>query len=193
MYLFIDTETTRIQPGFDNYRPYTEVGNWPRMVSFGAWVYEKGKTTPYHMLIVPKGFTISKSDTEIHGITHNMAVNRGVLPDVALLIIGNLLQEAPMVVCHNKNFDIPVIKAEMHRAGMPASHIKKVFDRDIFCTSEDTRQVPGLLLPGKQFVSLDRLFEFCNKRPLKRGKHNAQDDARICMECFFYLKRNNLI
>lgn len=193
MFLFLDTETTRIKPGFNNYRPYTEGDNWPRMVSFGAWVYENGKTTPYHMLIVPKGFTISRSDTEIHGITHNMAVNKGVLPDVALLIMSKLLSDATMVVCHNKNFDIPVIKAEMHRAGMPASHIKKVFDRDIFCTSEDTRQVPGLLLPGKEFVSLDRLFEFCHKRPLKRSKHNAQDDARICMECFFHLKRNNLI
>lgn len=191
--LFIDIETTRIQAGFDNYRPYTEVSNWPRMVSFGAWMYQRGTAKPIHRLIVPKGFVITDSDTEIHGISHVQAVNQGIAPGLAMIVIKNLLMDATTIVCHNKNFDIPVIKAEMHRFGMSKAQIEKAFDRDVFCTSEDTRDVPGLLLPGKKFVSLDRLYEFCNNKPLQRSKHNALDDARICMDCFFYLKRKNLI
>ena len=82
-YLFFDTETTGLPRKWN--APVNDLDNWPRLVQI-AWVlYKDGiKISSYDLIIKPENFIIPTEASNIHGITTELAVSKGVSLQTAL-------------------------------------------------------------------------------------------------------------
>ena len=104
-----DVETTGLVPKGLKYQ--TDFMHFPRVVQLAWWCDGELK----NHLIYPDGFVIPESSTKIHGITQEMALEKGLL---FVDVIEDFIQDASfsdVIVAHNSYFDVSVIKSEVYR------------------------------------------------------------------------------
>jgi len=189
-YLFIDTETTGLPRS--RYAPYTDTTNWPRVVQI-AWLYcdESGNVlSSEEHIIKPEGFVIPFDAQNIHGISNEKAISMGKDLDYVLKRFSEALDNSTDLIAHNLDFDFNVIGAEFVRKGINnrLTHLNR------FCTMKGTTdycQIPGGQYDFK-WPSLFELYFTLFNTPFQE-KHDAMFDVKICAECFFELKRREII
>ena len=94
MMLFFDTETTGLPQNW--YAPVTQTNNWPRMVQL-AWLQydtEQNLISEANHIIRPDGYTIPSKVAAIHGITTEVALQKGselssVLSEFSAVVDGS--------------------------------------------------------------------------------------------------------
>ncbi len=133
----------------------------------------------------PVGFTIPGDAARIHGITTEIAAERGVdikaILDAVVLDIG----KASVLVAHNMSFDEKILGAELLRAGCP----NVVESRKRLCTMQgatDYCRLPGQY--GYKWPTLQELHTKLFSAPFE-GAHRALADVRACARCYFELRR----
>jgi DNA polymerase III epsilon subunit-like protein len=182
--LFYDTETTGTPA---NYKaPFTDSANWPRMVQIGYIVCtEDGKILrEVDQLVRPAGFTIPSQATAIHGITTEIALEKGLdLIRVVAEFMMNI-KDVDLVVGHNEEFDYNIVAAEWHRLGRPCAGTP----RPRFCTMKST--VKFCALPngkgGHKWPKLQELYTELFGTDFDNA-HNAFADITATKDCFFEL------
>lgn len=191
--LFFDVETTGL-PG-KGLKWESDFNQYPEIVSI-AWIYG-GVEKSY--IIKPNGWTISEETTKIHGITNEMANEKGV--EFEKVIDEFLLdaEKAPLVCAHNIYFDTSMIKSNVLRF-IGKQYYDEMCDRQLdkgkrIDTMYKTIKFVGALrangTPGK-FPSLIELY---NK--LFPGEtfeaHDALEDVRALSKCLPELVNLGLI
>ena len=185
LYLFFDTETTGIPK---NYKaPVSDLNNWPRLVQI-AWlvVAENGvETSSAEYVVKPDGFTIPVDAAKVHGITTEIAHERGVDIKTVLDAIAKDIYPASVLVAHNMAFDEKILGAEFLRAG----NANLLDAKARHCTMQSTTDF--CRLPGRYGFKWPTLNELHLKlfRESFSGAHRALVDVRACAKCFFELKR----
>lgn len=175
--LIFDTETT----GLPKWRQSAEKGpnNWPHIVSISWIVMDSDTNTELKSrsyIIRPVAWTIPEDSTLIHGITQQMAIEKGVeLYWVMNEFIG---EDCDMWVAHNLDFDInAVMNAVLWdlRLQFPVVKQKKV------CTMLLGKEI--CKLPGKYGYKAPKLKELYNhafgKFPDESQLHNSMYDVRV--------------
>lgn len=189
-YLFFDTETTGL-PRNRN-APYKDTTNWPRIVQI-AWILcdDKGRIiTSEEHIIKPEGFIIPFDAQNLHGISNEKANSIGEDLSLVLNRFSEALCISTYLIAHNLDFDLNVLGAEFVRKGIESrlDTIKKI------CTMKAT--VEYCRIPrgryGFKWPSLMELHYNLFKTTFHE-KHDALYDVRICVECFFELKRRGII
>ncbi len=189
-YMVFDTETTGLPK---NYKAdVTDTENWPRIIQF-AWTIhdESGKELDYKdILVKPDGFEIPKETTKIHGITQEMANEKGISIKEAINIFQQTLKSVDVLVAHNISFDEMVIGCEFYRLGLKDPMLEK----QKICTKEAS--VDYCKIPGRNgrysWANLDTLYKMLFNETFD-NQHNALFDVRACAKCFFELKRISII
>lgn len=102
-FLFLDTETT----GLDT------TAN--RLLQLSTRLIDPGGTQDYDQLIRPAGFTIPPAAHAIHGISDQVATTQGIPLTQALDAFSQQLERADIVIGHNVDFDLSIIRAEARR------------------------------------------------------------------------------
>lgn len=189
-YLVFDTETTGLPK---NYKAdVTDTDNWPRIIQF-AWTIhdDEGKELDHQdILVKPDGFEIPEETTKIHGISQEMAEEKGIPIKDAIDIFKKAIKDVDVLVAHNISFDEMVIGCEFYRLGLkdPIPEKQKV------CTKEAS--VDYCKIPGRggrySWASLDALYRILFSETFD-NQHNALFDVRACAKCFFELKRLSVI
>lgn len=186
MYLFFDTETTGFPTNWS--APYTNTRNWPRVVQL-AWVLtdEEGHVVSEHDFIIkPDGFEIPADSAKIHGITTEIAQEKGVPLVDALKEFFADEARAQVLVAHNISFDTNVVACECVRLGESL----KWLDTTRYCTMKESTSF--CKLPGRRYgykqPKLIELHEILFKKPFG-SQHNALADVHACMRCFFALRK----
>lgn len=185
MYLFFDTETTGLPRNWK--APVTNLNNWPRLVQLAYLFYDENgnKISGGDFIIKPDGFIIPAAVTRIHGISHEKAVNEGVLLNDVLLNFQSLIEEAEVLVAHNMSFDEKIVGAEFLRVGMTNSIPAK---RKI-CTMQSTTSFCGLDGPyGYKWPKLSELHYKLFRTGFEEA-HNAAVDINATAKCFWELRR----
>ena len=125
----------------------------------------------------------------MHGITTEHARREGVELEPVLAEFSESLRSARVVVGHNLDFDLKVVRAEWIRAGM-----KDALRRKRQCctmkASTDYCRIPGPY--GFKWPKLDEL----HKRLFGHGfggAHGALADTEACMRCFFRLRELGVV
>lgn len=192
--LFFDTETTGLP--INPNAPYTDTGNWPRLVQI-AWQLYRGDRLAAEAccIIFPEGFEIPKRATEIHGISTAKAWLEGKEIGIVLRAFEEALTSADLIVCHNVAFDRPVVLAEMIRIGS-VMRLKKI---DAYCTKENGEMVcqipkaPNYHKNGEYYKwpSLDELHAFLFGEPIagRETYHDALIDVQATARCYFEMQR----
>jgi DNA polymerase III subunit epsilon len=185
VYLFFDTETTGIPK---NYKaPVSDLKNWPRLVQI-AWLVsdENGKEIlSAERIVKPDGFTIPADAAKIHGITTDIARERG--EDIKAILDGIVkdIETAQTLIAHNMAFDEKILGAELIRAGLK-NHVES---KPRLCTMQSTSNYCRLPGPyGYKWPTLNELHLKLFQQAFS-GAHRALVDVRACAKCYFELKR----
>ncbi|MCB0397452.1 MAG: 3'-5' exonuclease [Flavobacteriales bacterium] len=189
MYLFLDTETTGLP--LDWKAPVGQLENWPRIVEIGWILTDKdGQEIESETIILkPDGFKIPADASAIHGITNEIANEKGQDRVEVLKKFSDLLSKATVLVAHNIDFDKKVVHAEFMRYNIKSS-IHKI---DKLCTKElttDYCKLPGRY--GYKWPTLEELYEKVFSTSLT-ASHSALGDVKACKDCFFELVNRGVI
>jgi len=183
MYLIFDTETTGLPKKWN--APITDVDNWPRCVQI-AWQLhnEMGELVEHNdYLIQPDGFNIPYDAEQIHGISSQLAKNKGIPLDDVLGYFNEALNKAKFVVGQNVNFDLNIMGCEYHRMNV-ATELNKMPVLDT--CSEDTAllcQIPGGRYGKFKLPTLTELHQKLFNEPFAEA-HNATADVEATTRCF---------
>jgi DNA polymerase III epsilon subunit-like protein len=183
--LFFDAETTGVP--IDYKAPITDVDNWPRMVSL-AWVLVRENGDPIsncNSIIKPEGFIIPEDSISIHGITNEIAMEKGELVEDILFDFSDALDAASLIVGHNISFDRKVVGAELIRAG----YDDLMHGKPRICTmmkSTQYCQLPKAKGNGYKWPKLSELYYHLFGFDYK-NQHDAGADVRATIDCFFEL------
>jgi DNA polymerase III epsilon subunit-like protein len=182
MDFIFDLETTGlpVRTGF-KYAPYTKLENYnsSRILSISWIVSQNHKVVQQaYYIITPDGFAISPESTAIHGITMEQAVAEGVGIHTMFEILTEALESCQNIVSHNIDFDINILKSELHRYGRTAllSHVEQM---NAICTMKKGKELMNI----KKFPKLSELYRHLYQEDIENA-HNAQYDTYYCYKCF---------
>ena len=188
MYLIFDTETTGLPKRWD--APITDTDNWPRAIQI-AWQLhdEMGNCLEYQdYLIQPDGFNIPYDAERIHGISTELAQEKGIPLQEALDKFNEVLDKAKFIVGQNVGFDINIMGCEFYR-GEVANRLQELPVLDT-CTEHTAElcKIPGGRGGKFKLPTLTELHEFLFNMPFAEA-HNASADVEATTRCFFELVR----
>ncbi len=184
-YLFFDTETTGLPKNFR--APYTETDNWPRIVQLSWLVSENFETQKESDNIIKVDFPIPETSAKVHGITNEVSESKGrpLIPVLAEFLRD--VGECDVLICHNLNFDLAVLQAELLRAQMNPE-----IQKTMFCTMKsavDFCKLPGNY--GYKWPKLEELYKICFNENLENA-HDAMVDVKATHRCFNKLMREKV-
>lgn len=180
--LFLDTETTGLPTNWK--APYDQ---WPRMVSIAGQLYVDGVyESGFEYIIKPEGYAIPKEASDIHGITQEIALEKG--EDISFLMpwVQGYIDRANRIVFHNASFDTGIISGEQMRLGYPPENLI-CRSKKLFCTKEQSTNICKIpnSRGGYKWPSLAELCAFCGVE--NQTAHNALSDVIATKECYFYM------
>lgn len=189
MYLFFDTETTGLPKDWK--APLSKLDNWPRMVQLAYMLYDKegNKLQEADLIIKPEGYTIPKEAADVHGITTDIANQKGIPLELALASFYEAAQTAEVLVAHNMAFDEMIVGAELLRKNK--HNIIPIKKR--ICTMQST--VNFCKIPSKYGFKWPKLTELHYKlfETDFEDAHNAYVDISITAKCFWKMKAMGII
>ncbi len=187
MILFFDTETTGLPINWN--ADSSDLDNWPRLIQLAYLVYDYEGNLVYSSteIIRPSSFEIPKEASNVHGITTEIALKKGIKINDALEIFNYHVKRCNVIVAHNLGFDEKVIGAELLRLGY--GDILK--DKETVCTMLTTVNI--CKLPGHNGYKWPKLQElhFFLFGSYFTGEHDALSDVKATAKCFWELIKNN--
>ena len=188
MYLIFDTETTGLPKDFK--APITDTDNWPRVIQIAWQLHDvKGNIIEHQdYMIKPEGFNIPIESESIHGISTELAVNKGVDLQEVLDSFIEVLGRSEFIVGQNLLFDINVLGSEFIRMNQesPISSFP-VLDT---CTEKTALlcRLPGGRGGKFKKPTLTELHSQLFGTPFSEA-HNATADVEATTRCFLELIR----
>ncbi|NOQ24749.1 MAG: DNA polymerase III subunit alpha [Bacteroidales bacterium] len=188
MFLIFDTETTGLPKKWK--APLTDFENWPRMVQL-AWQchdVEGNFLFAKNHVIIPEGYIIPDDVVEIHGISTEIAKEKGIQLKDALRDFVEDVEKAKFIIGHNVEFDINIVGSELLRCGIKeimttAPRFCTKIEGTAFCAIRN--KSGGIKAPTLTELHL-KLFN----APFPEA-HNAAADVVATSRCFLELIRVN--
>ena len=191
MFLIFDTETTGLPKKWN--APITNTDNWPRCVQI-AWQLhnEYGELIEHQdYLIKPEGYNIPYDAEQIHGISTQLAIEKGEDLEKVLYLFNEALSKSKFVVGQNVKFDLNIMGCEYIRKQLktPLNELP-VLDT---CTEVTATmcQIPGGRGGKFKLPTLTELHEKLFLAPFSEA-HNATADVEATTRCFLELIRRRV-
>ncbi|WP_339629304.1 DNA polymerase III subunit alpha [uncultured Maribacter sp.] len=188
MYLIFDTETTGLPKNWN--APFTDTDNWPRCIQI-AWQLhdDMGKLIEHQdYLVKPDGYTIPFDAEQIHGISTELAEQKGIPLAEVLEKFNIAMSKTKFIVGQNVKFDLNIMGAEFHRLSVenPLQELP-VLDT---CTEYTAKlcQIPGGRGGKFKLPTLTELHQYLFGEPFGEA-HNATADVEATTRCFLELVR----
>ena len=207
--LVFDTETTGL-PQSKFIAPST-LHQWPYIVQFSYIIYDTSLNdiiqSKDYIIKLPESILIPEDSTKIHGITNEMSQQNGVQISDVLSEFFYFLRGVDILVGHNIEFDINMMKIELLRIidknSLTQEQIKfykyelhfLINFKNISCTLKDSIKFCNIQLidkNGKSFLKYPKLIELHEKlfNKIPSNLHNSFNDILITLRCFMKLKHN---
>ena len=143
MYLIFDTETTGLPKNWK--APITDTDNWPRCVQIAWQLHDRfGKLIEHQdYLIIPEDYNIPYDAEKIHGISTELAREKGKPLNEVLALFNEALNKSKFIVGQNLGFDLNIMGSEFYRKGIDSPLLEKpVLDT---CTEKTANlcKIPG--------------------------------------------------
>jgi DNA polymerase III epsilon subunit-like protein len=141
-------------------------------------------------IIFPDGYKIPEEVSRLHGITTEIAREKGVGLDLTLVDFSISIGKCELIIAHNVSFDRAIIEAESFRVG----NTKPILRKPTFCTKEKSTnicKIPGSR-GGYKWPKLQELHHFLFGHHFDNA-HNALNDVNATVKCFFKLKEMGVV
>ena len=191
MYLIFDTETTGLPKRWN--APLTDSDNWPRCIQIAWQLHDADGNILEHQdyLVQPEGFNIPYDAEKIHGISTELAQQKGIPLAEVIEKFTEALSKTKFIVGQNLGFDNNIMGAEFHRLGIenPLPNYP-VLDT---CTETTAQlcQLPGGRGGKFKLPTLTELHKFLFNKPFNEA-HNATADVEATTRCFLELVRRQI-
>ena len=195
-YLFFDTETT----GFPVKGAPCSDEKQPHLVQIAAILYDEkfNEIANVSEIIYPEAlifgqeqsWIIPESAAKIHRITQARAVEHGKNIHKVLNQFDEMLQSSKMLIAHNIDFDLKILKIAYTRIGLDLN-----LPENLFCTMKSTTDI--CKIPnnrgwgGYKWPNLSELHTFLFSESFD-GAHDALVDVKATARCFIELKNRSL-
>ena len=192
--LFFDTETTGL-PLSRRASPQ-QSHLWPSVVQLSFILYDVSNQVSVDsqdMIIkLPRDAALPKESIAIHGITRARLNTKGIPISVALDAFEAAVAKADLVVAHNLEFDLNVLKAELWRARRSLEFQPPIGRARQFCTMVATKKLCNLKAKskdGRQYVKYPKLEELHRHMfGVEHGHmHDAMGDVLAGLRCYCQL------
>ena len=192
--LFFDTETTGLPLKGARYN--TDFNSFPYIVQL-SWFFD-GHFNDF--IIKPDGYEISGEVSKIHGITHEMAIEKGVNIGEVIPLFINDCMIADKIIGHNIYFDISIIKANILRSSNGVTQyyneiVEPALDKSKrVCTMLKTIKFVGAYFSdGKRgkFPTLEELYLKLFNEDFPA--HNSLEDVKATKRCYEELVKLEII
>lgn len=203
--LVFDTETTGL-PKSKIISP-TTLDLWPHIVQFSYIIFDSETNRIVKIkdciIRVPDSVTISEENSNIHGITNEISLTRGVSLQPVIEEFFEDINIVDHIVGHNVSFDINMVKVELNRLLLDRDEVVKFHkyltvlneSNNIYCTMQESIELCAIEMkdkfgrPYKKFPKLIELYKkMFNVTP--NNLHNSLNDVIVCLRCFMKLKYN---
>ncbi|HSQ45948.1 MAG TPA: DNA polymerase III subunit alpha, partial [Lutibacter sp.] len=191
MFLIFDTETTGLPKNWN--APFTDIDNWPRCVQIAWQLHDKyGELIEQKdFLIKPDGYNIPYDVEQIHGISTQLAEEKGEDLAVVLQLFNEVLAKTTFVVGQNVKFDLNIMGSEFHRKAFATN----LNDLPVLDTCTETTANLCQLKGGRggkfKFPTLTELHQYLFNAPFGEA-HNATADVEATTRCFLELIRKRV-
>ncbi|MCG9735332.1 ribonuclease H-like domain-containing protein [Pseudoalteromonas shioyasakiensis] len=167
-YVFLDTETTGLDPHKSGHR----------IIDLAGIEYRDGKQTGhvFNMKINPEGKKSTKGAFKVHKISGEELIGKPTFKKVA----EDFIKDAHLAI-YNASFDIQFINSELNRINYPSS-INDIWS-EITCEMELTK----LKFNSEKNISQDNPCKRYGIDISNRKAHGGLIDASLCAELFFKL------
>lgn len=203
--LVFDTETTGL-PQSRIISPDT-LQLWPHIVQFSYVIYDTDANdivvSMDNIIKVEEDVVISDGSIELHGITKEISQNKGCKISKTLNIFLKYLKSANVLVGHNIEFDIKMVKVELLRliySDMSDEKSRKyknyLYDlsnfENIYCTMKSSIELCSIKTLdkfGKEYNKYPKLIELHQKlfNSTPTNLHNSFNDILITLRCYIKL------
>ncbi|UMB52463.1 DNA polymerase III subunit alpha [Lutibacter sp. A64] len=188
MFLIFDTETTGLPKKWN--APISDTDNWPRCIQI-AWQLhnEYGELIDQQdYLIKPEGYNIPYDAEQIHGISTELAEEKGEDLEKVLYLFNEALSKSKFIVGQNVKFDLNIMGCEYYRKDVDTP----LGDLPVLDTCTETTatmcQIPGGRGGKFKLPTLTELHQFLFNTPFAEA-HNATADVEATTRCFLELIR----
>ena len=189
-YLFFDTETTGLPKDYN--APSSDLDSWSCRLVQLSWLMEDDSHTLLSqgdLIIKPEGFDIPKESSDVHGITTEIALEKGVDLKKAVYYFLGACRMADVIVGHNISYDMHVVGAELIRT-WGKDYIESIPTVDTMRSSIDFCKIPGR--KGFKFPKLMELHKKLFGEEFDNA-HNSFADITATEKCYWELKKLNII
>jgi DNA polymerase III epsilon subunit-like protein len=193
--LVFDTETTNLIPK-KGVRDLDELKTkYPYIVQFSFFLYNIDTHSVIEMfdeiIKIPENVEISPKSEEIHGISKEMCMTKGVSIVSALKKFSSFVDRSSIIVAHNLEFDENMVQVESLRNNIYSLHQRKPSTL-YYCTMLNSIDVCNIEKvnrygPYKKFPRLEELYYYYFKKKPK-SLHDSKIDVYACVRCFFKLR-----
>ncbi len=191
MYLIYDTETTGLPKRWN--APLTDSDNWPRCIQIAWQLHDADGKLLEHQdyLVQPEGFNIPYDAEKIHGISTELAQQKGIPLKEVIKKFSEALSKTKFIVGQNLGFDNNIMGAEYHRMGIE-NPLPNFLVLDT-CTETTAQlcQLPGGRGGRFKLPTLTELHQFLFNKPFNEA-HNATADVEATTRCFLELVRRQI-
>ena len=192
MFLIFDTETTGLPKRWK--APISDTDNWPRCVQIAWQLHDQNgvMVSNKEFIVSPEGFTIPYESEQIHGISTQLATDKGIPLREVLNHFQSDLKQTKYVVGHNVSFDLNIMGAEFFREKV-ATQLNSLPVIDT-CTELTATlcQLPGGRGGKFKLPTLTELYVFLFHSSFAEA-HNASADVEATTRVFLELVRKNII
>ena len=191
-YLIFDTETTGL-PLTRN----TTSGKWykkyPHIVQISWIMYDSDKNQCIDIqdfiVKIPDDVEISEKSTSIHGISKEISQKKGTTIEDILPLFSIMLNHCDMIIGHNIEFDINMIRAEFLRNNYIDPFILEKH-KQVYCTmkhSIELCKIEALSRYGNTYYKWPKLIELHNFlfHTTPKNLHNSLTDIYVTLRCFY--------
>jgi DNA polymerase-3 subunit alpha len=118
MFLIFDTETTGLPKNFK--APISDTDNWPRCVQIAWQLHDSDGSLIENKdyLIHPDGYDIPFQSEKIHGISTDLAKQKGDDIETVLNEFNKAIEKSTFIVGHNVSFDVNIMGSEFYRLSL---------------------------------------------------------------------------
>lgn len=208
-FLIFDTETTGL-PETKIINPYT-LHQWPSIVQFSYIIYNLSSNeiieAKDYIIKVPENVLISEESVKIHGITNKISAEKGIPINTVLNEFYEDLINVDMIIGHNINFDINMIKVELlrniynnendYQLSLNKKNLHFINNyKNIFCTLKESINfcaIKALDKYGREYFKYPKLTELHKKLfdSEPSNLHNSFNDVLVTLRCFVKLRYGN--
>ena len=188
-----DTETTGL-PKWG--RPF-DLPDQPHMVELG-WIFsptgeEEAPASRGHLYVNWGGpVPFDEKARETNGLSDDFLRDAGVGPQVVLNLALQMIQKADMILGHNIQFDLDILKIHAYKVGRIEVYDQSLAGKILYCTKKHGEPVVKIPHPSRinayKPPKLVELHEHFFGEPHK-GAHGALADIEATWRCFHGIQR----